>query len=178
MRNEQITEEVRLATVKDVADVKDVLHETWHDTYGPLLPASVIERIASEWHSVEGLEREVRNPEIFFAVGVHKSSNVIAVLSARAESGAVVVDRLYVRPLHQRQGIGKELLEASYDAFPAASNARVTVEAENGTGVRSYLKQGFVEVERQVEDVLGVRLEGIVMERKLDRHGVHRGGKW
>jgi hypothetical protein len=48
---------IRSAREDDLADVRDLLVETWHDTYNALLGAEKVTRITDEWHSVESLSR-------------------------------------------------------------------------------------------------------------------------
>ena len=38
------------AEVDEVQEIKKVLSETWIDTYGPFLPAEVIEKVTTLWH--------------------------------------------------------------------------------------------------------------------------------
>ena len=54
--------------MQDVPTIKDVLRETWHDTYASLLPKAAIEAITSRWHAPELLTEQVQNPEIYFAI--------------------------------------------------------------------------------------------------------------
>ena len=78
-----------------------------------------------------------------------------------------LVDQLYVAVGHQRRGIGRELLESAYRLFSDAKRARLTVEADNRKGVAFYAKQGFQEVTRSSEEIIGARLENVIMERPL-----------
>jgi ribosomal protein S18 acetylase RimI-like enzyme len=158
--------EIERAATRDVLAIKDVLRETWHDTYASLLSKTAIETLTSQWHAPELLAEQLQNPEIYFAVA--RAGEVVAgVVTARKQGDAIVVDRLYVRPQYQRRGIGRQLLESSYRVFRGAKRVRLSVEAENEKGVAFYAKQGFRETARNFEDVAGARLENVVMERPL-----------
>jgi ribosomal protein S18 acetylase RimI-like enzyme len=158
--------EIERAAVKDVLTIKEILRETWHDTYGSLLPKTAIETITSQWHAPELLREQLRNPEIYFAIA-REEEDAVGVITARKQDDAIVVNRLYVRPRYQRRGIGRQLLESSYRAFSDAQRVRLTVEAENRKGVAFYAKLGFRETARSSEEVAGARLENVVMERRL-----------
>ena len=158
--------EIERAAMQDVLAIKDVLRETWHDTYASLLSETAIEAITSQWHAPELLARQLQNPEIYFAIA--RDGEVVAgVVTARKQDDAIVVDRLYVRPQYQRRGIGRQLLESSYRAFRGARSVRLSVEAENRKGVAFYAKQGFRETTRNSEEVAGACLENVLMERSL-----------
>jgi ribosomal protein S18 acetylase RimI-like enzyme len=158
--------EIERAAMQDVREIRDVLRETWHDTYASLLSETAIETITSQWHAPELLTEQLQNPEIYFAIA--RDGGVVAgVVTARKQDDAIVVDRLYVRPQYQRRGIGRQLLESSYRAFRGAQRVRLSVEAENRKGVAFYSKQGFRETSRNSEEVAGTCLENLVMERPL-----------
>lgn len=158
--------EIERAVVQDVLTIKEILRETWLDTYGSLLPKTAIETITSQWHAPELLTEQLQNPEIYFAVA-REGGVVVGVITARKQDDVIVVNRLYVRPQYQRRGIGRQLLEASYRTFHDSQRVRLSVEAENRKGVAFYAKQGFRETARGTEEVAGVRLEHVVMERPL-----------
>ena|SRR5689334_19667521 len=152
--------------MQDVLAIKDVLRETWRDTYVSFLSEAAIETITSQWHAPERLTEQLQNPEIYFAVA-RVGGVVGGVVTARKQDDAIVVDRLYVRPQYQRRGIGRQLSESSYRAFRGVERVRLSVEAENRKGVAFYAKQGFRETARNSEDVAGVCLQKIMMERPL-----------
>ena len=152
--------------MQDVPTIKEVLHETWHDTYASLLPKTAIELITSQWHVPQLLTEQVQNPDIYFAIA-RDGGTVAGLITARQQDDAVVVDRLYVRPQFQRRGIGRLLLESSYHVFVDARRVRLTVEAANRKGVAFYAKEGFRETARLSEEVAGTSLENLVMEKAL-----------
>jgi ribosomal protein S18 acetylase RimI-like enzyme len=157
---------IERATVDDVPMIKEVLRETWQDTYERLLPKAAIETVTSQWHAPELLTEQIRNPDVYFAIA--RDGKVVAgVITARENDDAIVVDRLYVRPQYQRRGIGLQLLESSYRAFRTAQTARLAVEAENRKGIAFYAKHGFRETGRMTEQIAGASLENVVMERSL-----------
>jgi ribosomal protein S18 acetylase RimI-like enzyme len=157
---------IERASMQDVQTITELLRETWHDTYASLLPKVAIETITSEWHAPELLAEQIQSPDIYFAIA--RDGGVVAgVITAQKQGDAIVVARLYVRPEHQRRGIGRELLESSYRVFSDAQRVRLTVEADNRKGVAFYTKQRFREVARSSEEMSGARLEKVLMERSL-----------
>ena len=159
---------VQPATVEEVKEIKQVLSETWNDTYGPFLPLEVIQKITSLWHSLEGLAAEIEDERVCFSVAKDEHGDILGLVTAGRPSEKVVyIARLYVLPGHQRQGGGGKLLEACVAAFPRALLVRLEVEEQNEKGLSFYLKQGFREISRKREEFEGVTLTVVEMEKKL-----------
>ena len=111
---------IRPAWEDDLADVRDLLVETWHDTYDALLGAETVTRITDEWHSVESLSRQLDLPNTCFLVAEEKGRIVGHVFANAQQLPVLVLARLYVRPYCQRRGIGNALLDAAAATSPAA----------------------------------------------------------
>lgn len=125
--------EIERAAVQDVLTIKELLRETWHDTYGSLLPKTALETITSQWHVPELLTQQLQDPEIYFAIA--RGGGVVAgVITARRQDDVIVVNRLYVRPQYQRRGIGRQLLESSHRTFHDAQRVRSHGKAVIGGG--------------------------------------------
>lgn len=156
------------ANIEEVQEVKQVLSDTWIDTYSSFLPVEVINRITSVWHSPETLAAEIKNERVFFNVAKNEQGEIIGLLTANRPSDEIVyVARLYVLPGHQRQGIGGKLLDACVAAFPEAEILRLEVEEQNERGLSFYRKQGFREICRREEELEGISLMVVAMERTL-----------
>ncbi len=152
----------------EVQEIKQVLSETWIDTYGPFLPLEVIQKITSLWHSPETLGAEIKNERVFFNVARNEQGEIVGLLTAgRPSEDTVVIGRLYVLPGHQRQGIGGKLLDACTAAFPGVRTLRLEVEAQNEKGMAFYRKLGFRENSRKVEELEEMSLTVVEMEKKL-----------
>ncbi len=110
---------VQPAGIEEAPEIKQVLSETWIDTYGPFLPADVIQKVTALWHSPETLAAEIENPRVYFGVAKDERNAILGLVTAGRQSEEIVnVARLYVRPAYQRQGIGAKLLNACIAAFP------------------------------------------------------------
>jgi ribosomal protein S18 acetylase RimI-like enzyme len=159
---------IQRAKVEEVQEIKQVLSETWIDTYSPFLTQDTIQKVTTVWHHPERLAAQVQNPDVFFAVAKDETNAILGLVSARRYGEeAVVIDRLYVSPQFQRQGIGSRLLEESMTAFPGRKKALLEVEEQNEKGLSFYRKHGFKEVSRKQESVEAESLMVIVMEKQL-----------
>ena len=159
---------VQRANVEEVQEIKQVLSETWMDTYGSFLSQDTIQKVTTVWHNPQLLASQVQNPEIFFGVARDEGNTILGLVTARKQGDdTVVVDRLYVSPQYQRKGIGSKLLEESIIAFPGTRRLRLEVEEQNEKGLSFYRKQGFKEISRKEERVEDETLEVIEMEKQL-----------
>ena len=164
------TMNIQPAEADEVRAIKKVLSETWIDTYGPFLPAEVIQKVTTLWHNPETLAAEIENPRVFFHVAKDQQGSIVGLLTAGRPSDDVVnIGRLYVLPGNQRQGIGGKLLDACMAAFPEAQKLVLEVEAQNEKGMAFYRKQGFEEVSRKEEEIEETTLVVVEMERQLYR---------
>ena len=159
---------IQPAEVEEVQEIKRVLSDTWTDTYGPVLPAEAVQKVTRHWHSPKTLSAEIVDPRVCFYVAKSGQGGIIGLLTAGQQGDSVIrIGRLYVLPGHQRQGIGRKLLDACAAAFPEAVTMRLEVEAQNGKGMAFYRKQGFRESSRKVEELEGIALTVVEMEREL-----------
>jgi ribosomal protein S18 acetylase RimI-like enzyme len=155
------------ARIEDIAGIKSVLALTWRDTYSSFLPESVIAEVAAAWHSPEVLEAEMNRRLTFTGVARSSSAGVVGVITAHSHGELLVVARLYVVPEFQRQGIGERLMRESCRAFPQSRRVRLHVEEQNPKGRAFYRKLGFWEVEVKTDEIGGIKLESIVMEKHV-----------
>ena len=159
---------IQPAKVDDIQQIKQLMRETWIDTYQTFIPVEVIYKITTLWHKPETLAAEIENEHVCFAVARDESDTVLGLLTAaRRSDDTVSIGRLYVLPAHQRQGIGVKLLEACIAAFPGARQLRLEVEAENAKGLAFYRKQGFTELGRKQATIEDITLTVIEVELQL-----------
>ncbi len=159
---------IQPAQVEEVQDIKQVLSETWIDTYSSFLPVEVIQGITSLWHSPEGLAAEIEDERVCFSVAKDEHGAILGLVTAgRPTDEVVYIARLYVLPGHQRHGIGARLMEACVAAFPGTETLRLEVEEQNEKGLSFYQKQGFSEISCKEEELEGVSLTVVEMEKKL-----------
>ena len=159
---------VQPARVDEVLQIKQVLTETWIDTYCTFIPVEVIHKITALWHSPETLAAEIESENVYFALAKDEDNAILGLLSAaRRDNGIVAIGRLYVLPSYQRRGIGAVLVDACIAAYPGARQLRLEVEAENAKGLAFYRKQGFKELARKLETIEDIELTTIEMELQL-----------
>lgn len=138
-----MTYEVRRAESGDVDGMHRVLVTTWHATYDAIYGAEKVRDITGRWHAPERLLRQVEDKGIVTLVA-RESGRILGTASIKLTTGGTArLDRLYVLPSHQGQGIGAALLKAALEAVPGAALVELEVEPQNSNAVAFYESQGF-----------------------------------
>ena len=165
-------EEIKVEKIKtqDIPEVKELLDETWRYTYGKYYQAQSADRIIAGIHDAKMLKEQAEQSNIYFAVAKNKTGKIVGTITVRKVDGITVfMNRLYVHPDFQGQGIGKRLLTAAFEFFPEAKKIRVECEKKNGSGCGFYLKQGFEIIGEKDEVVEGVNSTAVEFEKEIVR---------
>ncbi len=159
---------IRSATEKDLPDVQALLRRAWHAAYDGIHGADKVTEITTAWHSLTNLKANLARPWSEFLVA-DTGEGLFGMAYARQSSeDFVMLYQLYVEPDHIGQGIGVQLLEECFEAFPEAKAFRLEVDEQNPGAVRFYDRYGFKEISRTAncgQD--GSNMPAIVMERRV-----------
>ena len=135
---------IRACTEVDLPAVRALLRTTWHATYDAIYGPEKVHEISDRWHALAALRRGLNIPRSAFLVADDDGQIVATSLAFTGPDGQCIrLSRLYVRPDAQRRGLGRALLAASIDAFPAARRIVLEVEPENLQAVTFYQSEGF-----------------------------------
>ena len=156
------------ATEDDVDAIKEVLSATWIDTYASHLSPATIAQVTTEWHAPELLRSQIERDTCYFAVARLDGEIVGLVTVVETSPLELHVLRLYVRPQHQKRGIGTALLDSALSRYPAARTVRLEVEQRNEGGVSYWRRQRFVAVGSSTQQVGADVLSILTMERRLE----------
>src|SRR3954465_7143032 len=104
---------IRPAAADDLPAVRALLVETWHVTYDAVFGAERVTEITNAWHSVENLRRQLDIPSTSFLVAKESSEIVAHILANAGQPPIMIIARVYVRPDHQRRGIGASLITSA-----------------------------------------------------------------
>ena len=158
---------IQKANIDDAIEIKELLRETWNSTYADILSPDEIEKVTSEWHSLKLLRKQIKNPKVLFLV-VKLGDELIALCNTSIMKGDHInIQRLYVRPGYQGQGIGSKLIKEVSIRFPKCRKIDLEVEEQNDRAIAFYQKQGFKKVGKKVLNVASVRMPSFVMEKNM-----------
>ena len=162
---------VRSASKRDLPAVSALLTRTWHDTYDKLYGSAKVGEITSSWHSVEALTRQLEAPRSEFLVADDGAEIVGMAFSRMTDRETAHLFQLYVDPVAQGTGLGRDLLAELVTCFPDAKRMELEVAAGNERAIGFYGHHGFTERERSIEN----GIETVVLERSLEPYSLDPG---
>ncbi|WP_075996255.1 GNAT family N-acetyltransferase [Salaquimonas pukyongi] len=133
---------IRTASKRDLAAIRQLLIETWHATYEPIIGADKVDEITAIWHSPEALESRLSAPNSEFLVA-DTGSEITAMAFASQDGKVIDLQQLYVSPAHQGSGIGTKLIRELLSCFIGAETMRVQVASANTGAVGFYTAFDF-----------------------------------
>lgn len=160
----RVTAFVRTAAARDLPAVSALLTRTWHDTYDKLYGSAQVGKITSSWHSVEALQRQLDAPRSEFLVA-DDGAEIVGMAFARMTDRATAhLFQLYVDPVAQGNGLGRDLLDELMGCFPEARRMELEVAAGNERAIGFYGHHGFTTRERGAEN----GIETVVLVRPIE----------
>lgn len=158
---------IRSANERDLPGVQQLLQRAWHAAYDDIHGAEKINAITNDWHSLANFTAQLKRPWSEFLLADTGSSCLGMAYAAQSSEDFVKLHQLYVDPNKTGQGIGAQLLEECFEAFPEAKAFRLEVDAQNPRAFDFYSRFGFKEISRIAncgQD--GSNMPAIVMERR------------
>jgi len=158
--NEPRTDLSRLAAA-DADAVGALARMVWQATYPALIPQAQIEAMLADRYAPERMREQLDDPRQAWG-GMRRGDALVGFAHAVLEGTACKLDKLYVHPDSQRQGIGAALLRAvaSWARQQRARCLRLQVNRGNAQAIAAYRKYGFRIAESRVFDIGG----GFVMD--------------
>jgi ribosomal protein S18 acetylase RimI-like enzyme len=138
-----VTLTVRCCEPRDLSQVRELLVRTWHATYDAIYGPAKVTEITDRWHAIDQLQRQLRAPLSLFLVAEEGGSLIGTSKASGKADGGLRLDRLYVDPAAQGQGVGSMLLAATLDAYPFAKSIELEVEPKNHGALDFYRRRGF-----------------------------------
>ncbi len=158
--NETRADLSRLAAA-DADAVGALAREVWQATYPALIPQAQIDAMLADRYAPERMREQLDDPRQAWW-GMRRGDALVGFAHAVLEGTACKLDKLYVHPDSQRQGIGAALLRAvaSWARQQRARCLRLQVNRGNTQAIAAYRKYGFRIAESRVFDIGG----GFVMD--------------
>ena len=161
--------EIRPVTPPDVPAISALAREIWQATYPGIITQEQIDFMLEQRYGHERLYDDLED--------LHKwqdqaflGDRRVGFAFSEIYKGEFKLDKLYIHPDVQRQGVGGQLIahvaaRAKKEGYPCVILA---VNKRNDKAINSYMKYGFVVREAIVDDIgHGYVMDDFVMEKKL-----------
>ncbi|HCN59371.1 MULTISPECIES: GNAT family N-acetyltransferase [unclassified Exiguobacterium] len=140
--------------VKDVRTLQAVSIETFSETFGSQNDPQHLEDYLNQSYNLEKLTRELEHPNSFFffiksneEIAGYLKLNVGDAQTELMKGKTLELERIYIRSAYQGTGLGKQLLEKTFEVAQAQGMEQVWlgVWEENHRALRFYQRFGFVQ---------------------------------
>ena len=161
--------DVRRLMRQDVDAVCALARTVWQATYPALISQAQINVMLADRYSADRIRAQLDDPRHAWWVAQLDTAPV-GFAHAVQDGADCKLDKLYVHPAHQRQGIGNRLLQAAQDWARQQQAHRLWLQVNRGNtqAIAAYRKYGFRIVESRVFDIgHGFVMDDHVMEQAL-----------
>ncbi len=161
--------EIRPVTPPDVPAIAALAREIWQATYPGIITQEQIDFMLEQRYGHERLYDDLEDLHKWLDQAFHDGRRVGFAFSEIAK-GEFKLDKLYIHPDVQRQGVGGQLIEhvaerARREGFPCVI---LQVNKRNVNAINSYKKYGFTVRDVTVDDIgHGYVMDDFVMEKVL-----------
>ncbi|PWJ14499.1 GNAT family N-acetyltransferase [Jannaschia seohaensis] len=149
---------IRAATEADRDSIAALHLASWRDSYGGVLPDSVLRDELPGFMAAKWALRRFDGPDVTL---VAERDGLLGFVCALTDRAPPLIDNLHVRPGHRGGGVGGRLLRAANSALAARGfdGSTLTVLEQNTRAHRFYLAQGGTDVGRVRESLAGRPVE-------------------
>ena len=156
-------------TRQEVDTVGALARSVWQVTYPPLISQAQIDVMLADRYAAHRMLAQLDDPSHAWWIA-RRDASPVGFAHARLDGTDCKLDKLYVHPDHQRQGIGAALLRAVQDWARQRQARRLWLQVNRGNAqaIRAYARYGFHIVEARVFDIGGgFVMDDYVMEKAL-----------
>ena len=153
----------------DVDAVSALARIVWQATYPPLISQAQIDAMLADRYAPDCIRAQLNDPKQAWWVARHQKA-VIGFAHAMLENASCKLDKLYVHPDKQHQGIGAALVDMvrQWGLQHQTNRLWLQVNRGNAQAIAAYRKYGFRIIESRVFDIgNGFVMDDYVMEQSL-----------
>lgn len=162
--------DIRPLAPQDVDAVCALARIVWQATYPALIPQAQIDAMLDDRYAAGRIHAQLDDPRHAWRLAWQGPALAGFAHACMQDGADCKLDKLYVHPHCQRQGIGGALLAAVQDwaRLQRARRLWLQVNRGNAQAIRAYEKSGFRIVESRVFDIgHGFMMDDHVMEKAL-----------
>ena len=151
----------------DVDEIRQLLCKVWNDTFHGILSEHIVTEIPLTAYDSQLLKSQLQNPSIQFLIAKSTNDKIVGVINAKQDEGVLYINRLYVDPDFQSQGIGIRLIDEMTDKFPSAKKTILEVVEKNTRSIKFYLKNGFSIIGKNKSQIGDNVLDVLVLKKEI-----------
>jgi GNAT superfamily N-acetyltransferase len=162
---------VRPVAAEDVDDLAKLAREIWHQHYPAIISLDQIEYMLAQRYAPSEVRAQLTNTDHGWWVG-EDDGKLTAFAHAVLMPDHCKLDKLYVHPAHQHQGLGAALLKQVSNWARSSGRNRLVLQVNrhNALALKAYRKYGFRIIESRVCDIGGgYVMDDHFMELTLDQ---------
>lgn len=147
-----MTIKMKRVTLDDINDLQQISIETFSDTFGAENKQEDLDNYLQSAYNQEKLKKEVSDPNSDFQLIYYNDElagyiklNVNESQTELKDINALEVERIYIRTVFHRLGLGKKLINYAFEQAESQNKSYVWLGVwEHNTGaIAFYNKQGF-----------------------------------
>ncbi len=160
---------IRPLTEADIPLVCNVARTIWQTTYTALISQTQIDYMLSNRYVPSLIRAQWEDADHAWRIA-WCGDEMAGFAHAHIQSPACKIEKLYILPHYQRQGLGKNLIDEvkAFARGNAATRLWLQVNRHNASAIAAYQHYGFVTREARVFDIgSGFVMDDYVMEMPL-----------
>lgn len=154
--------QIRVVTADDLTKLQEISRITFKDTFDPYTRSADMQKFLDEDYATDKLLAQINNPDSRFLflikggeVAGYLKINVGAAQTEHLQENALEVERIYLLPKFQHQGLGNVLFDYALNIAQKEGKAYVWlgVYEHNVNAQHFYKRHGFHKVSQHVYQV-------------------------
>jgi GNAT superfamily N-acetyltransferase len=161
---------------RDIDELCRLARTVWLSHYPPIIGLAQTEYMLRQRYEPDAIRAELASGAIWWDV-LREDGTMQAFASSFVadQAGALKLDKLYVNPARQRQGLGARLLQHVCERARTLGCEKVVlaVNKRNHNAISAYRKHGFDVTEAVVKDIGGgFVMDDYIMQKTVKREAV------
>lgn len=159
---------IRSATEQDLPRVQALLKDSWMRTYVAHEGEDKIRAVSDEWHSLERLKAQLKQPRSEFVVADDGKTLGGMGYALQTDQTVAELKQLHVTAETQGQGVGSDILSELETSFPGVTTMRLDAHPGNADALRWYEKRGYRKYGEADQCGGEFDLPAVLMEKRLE----------
>jgi len=162
---------LRTASPGDIEAIYEILRQSWHASYDDLIGREAVDTITADWYDPMKLVQEMGQSQAEYIVADDGARlyGVAYALSGTLpkQPDTVLIRQLCVRPSHQNQGLGSQLLEELESCFPAARCFQVRLMEKNERALAFFSRRFYERLEATEPSQGSAQFFEVLLEKEI-----------